>query len=299
MYICTNMFNRDVMRTLLIVLTCFVVFVSCGKQNDNMVEISTPYGTMRAVLYDDTPIHKKNFLRLVEAGEYDSLLFHRVIRGFMIQGGDPNSRHADRNTKLGVSEIGEPIPSEIVYPKYFHKRGALVAARKPDSVNPEKMSSGSQFYIVQGMVYDELELSTDMRRLQQTFMKFVEVISNKHLMEEYSRLYQEGDFKGMNRLMLSQRDEMESFFNTSLRKNVTPEQLKAYTSIGGTPHLDGEYTVFGKIIKGFDVAEEIASETTSGQDVPIDPIYMIVTVEEKLKKDITEEFGYIYPTENE
>lgn len=118
-------------------------------------------------------------------------------------------------------------------------------------------------------------------------------------MEEYSTLYQKGDFRGMNRLMLSQRDEMESFFNTSLRKKVTPEQLDAYTSVGGTPHLDGEYTVFGKIIRGLEVAEEISSVATSGQDLPIDPIYMTVTVEEKLKKDITKEFGYVYPTENE
>lgn len=268
------------------------IFFACTAEKDHLIKIDTRHGEMYAILYDETPEHKKNFVRLVKDQRFDSTMFHRVIKDFMVQGGDVF-------TKEGIPpEEWYTIPAEI-NENFIHEKGSIAAARQGDGINPDKRSSGSQFYIVQGVVYDELELTTDMRRLQQTFMKYVEVMSNRHLMEEYSRLYQEGDFKGMNRLMLSQRDEMESFFNTSLRKNVTPEQLKAYTSIGGTPHLDGEYTVFGKIIKGFDVAEEIASETTSGQDVPIDPIYMIVTVEEKLKKDITEEFGYIYPTENE
>lgn len=268
------------------------IFFACTAEKDHLIKIHTRHGEMYAILYDETPEHKKNFIRLVEDQRFDSTMFHRVIKDFMVQGGDVFS-------KEGIPpEEWYTVPAEI-NENFIHEKGSIAAARQGDGINPNKRSSGSQFYIVQGVVYDELELTTDMRRLQQTFMKYVEVMSNRHLMEEYSRLYQEGDFKGMNRLMLSQRDEMESFFNTSLRKNVTPQQLNAYTSIGGTPHLDGEYTVFGKIIKGLDVAEEIASATTSGQDVPIDPIYMIVTVEEKLKKDITEEFGYIYPTENE
>lgn len=281
MYICTNMFNRDVMRTLLIVLTCFVVFVSCGKQNDNMVEISTPYGTMRAVLYDDTPIHKKNFLRLVEAGEYDSLLFHRVIRGFMIQGGDPNSRHADRDTKLGVSEIGEPIPSEIIYPKYFHKRGALAAARKPDSVNPEKMSSGSQFYIVQGAVYDsvaldnvELEFNNVMRR-----DVFYEV---QPYYQDSLIYYQEhGMAIELSELQLRIMAKVQELAEQKGLFKFTPEVREVYQTVGGTPQLDGKYTVFGEVVDGFEVLDSIAETMTERpSDRPIEDIWMTIKVVE-------------------
>lgn len=281
MYICTNMFNRDVMRTLLIVLTCFVVFVSCGKQNDNMVEISTPYGTMRAVLYDDTPIHKKNFLRLVEAGEYDSLLFHRVIRGFMIQGGDPNSRHADRDTKLGVSEIGEPIPSEIVYPKYFHKRGALAAARKPDSVNPEKMSSGSQFYIVQGAVYDsvaldnvELEFNNVMRR-----DVFYEV---QPYYQDSLIYYQEhGMAIELSELQLRIMAKVQELAEQKGLFKFTPEVREVYQTVGGTPQLDGKYTVFGEVVDGFEVLDSIAETMTERpSDRPVEDIWMTIKVVE-------------------
>ncbi len=275
------MFNRDVMRTLLIVLTCFVVFVSCGKQNDNMVEISTPYGTMRAVLYDDTPIHKKNFLRLVEAGEYDSLLFHRVIRGFMIQGGDPNSRHADRDTKLGVSEIGEPIPSEIVYPKYFHKRGALAAARKPDSVNPEKMSSGSQFYIVQGAVYDsvaldnvELEFNNVMRR-----DVFYEV---QPYYQDSLIYYQEhGMAIELSELQLRIMAKVQELAEQKGLFKFTPEVREVYQTVGGTPQLDGKYTVFGEVVDGFEVLDSIAETMTERpSDRPIEDIWMTIKVVE-------------------
>lgn len=281
MYICTNMFNRDVMRTLLIVLTCFVVFVSCGKQNDNMVEISTPYGTMRAVLYDDTPIHKKNFLRLVEAGEYDSLLFHRVIRGFMIQGGDPNSRHADRDTKLGVSEIGEPIPSEIIYPKYFHKRGALATARKPDSVNPEKMSSGSQFYIVQGAVYDsvaldnvELEFNNVMRR-----DVFYEV---QPYYQDSLIYYQEhGMAIELSELQLRIMAKVQELAEQKGLFKFTPEVREVYQTVGGTPQLDGKYTVFGEVVDGFEVLDSIAETMTERpSDRPIEDIWMTIKVVE-------------------
>lgn len=266
------------------------IFFACSTEKDHLIKIETRHGNMYAILYDDTPEHKKNFIRLAEDQRFDSTLFHRVIKDFMIQGGDVF-------TKEGIpSEEWYTIPAEF-NEKYIHQRGSIAAARQGDGINPEKRSSGSQFYIVQGVVYDEVELTTDMRRLQQTFMKYGEVVSNRHLMEEYTKLYQNGDFKGMNKLMLSQRDTMESFFNTSLRKRVSPQQLEAYTTIGGTPHLDGEYTVFGRIIQGLEVADKIASVTTSGQDVPVDPIYMKVTVEEKRKKDITEEFGYVYPIE--
>lgn len=268
------------------------IFFACSTEKDHLIKIETRHGDMYAVLYDETPEHKKNFIRLVKEQRFDSTTFHRVIKDFMIQAGDVF-------TKEGIPPGEWPtIPAEF-NDQYFHERGSIAAARQGDGINPEKRSSGSQFYIVQGIVYDELELTTDMPRLQQTFMKFVQVANNKHLMEEYTKLYQEGDFKGLNKLMLSYKSEMENFFNTSLSKKVGAQQLSAYTSAGGTPHLDGEYTVFGKIIQGMEVVDRIASEKTSAQDIPLDPVYIRVTVQEKLKKDIAEEFGYTYPTENE
>lgn len=130
-------------------------------------------------------------------------------------------------------------------------------------------------------------------------MKFLQVLSNKSLRDHYTELYREGDFTGLNQLMLSHKNEMESFFNTSLSKKISPSRLEAYTTVGGTPHLDGEYTVFGKIIRGMEVVDEIAAEQTSAQDIPIEPVYIKVSVEEKLRKDIAREFGYTYPKEND
>lgn len=268
------------------------IFFACASEKDHLIKIETRHGDMYAILYDETPQHKKNFIRLVKEERFDSTMFHRVIKDFMIQAGDVF-------TKEGISpEEWYTIPAEF-NEQYIHQRGSIAAARQGDGINPQKRSSGSQFYIVQGVLYDELELTTDMRRLQEAFMKFLQVLSNKSLRDQYTELYQEGDFKGLNKLMLSYRSEMESFFNTSLSKKISPSRLEAYTSVGGTPHLDDEYTVFGKIIRGMEVVDEIAAEKTSAQDIPIEPVYIKVTVEEKLKKDIASEFGYTYPNEND
>src|SRR5690606_23177795 len=268
------------------------IFFACSSEKDHLIKIETRFGDMYAILYDETPAHKENFIRLVEDQRFDSTTFHRVIRDFMIQGGDVF-------TKEGIPpEEWYTLPAEF-NEKYIHERGSIAAARQGDGINPQKRSSGSQFYIVQGVVYKELELTTDMRKLQEAFMKYVQVVSHKSLMDEYTRPYQEGDFKGMNKLMLDNRRDMEAFFSTSFQKAMRPEQLSAYTTIGGTPHLDDEYTVFGKIIQGMEVVEKIAAVETTSQDVPLDPVLMKVTVEEKMKKEIEKEFGYIYPIDNE
>ena len=268
------------------------IFFACASEKDHLIKIETRHGDMYAILYDETPQHKKNFIRLVEAERFDSTMFHRVIKDFMIQAGDVF-------TKEGIPpEEWYTIPAEF-NEHYIHQRGSIAAARQGDGINPQKRSSGSQFYIVQGVLYDELELTTDMRLLQEAFMKFLQVLSNKSLRDHYTELYREGDFTGLNQLMLSHKNEMESFFNTSLSKKISPSRLEAYTTVGGTPHLDGEYTVFGKIIRGMEVVDEIAAEQTSAQDIPIEPVYIKVSVEEKLRKDIAREFGYTYPKEND
>lgn len=265
---------------------------ACSTEKDHLIKIETRHGDMYAILYDETPEHKKNFIHLATEERFDSTMFHRVIKDFMVQAGDVF-------TKEGIPpEEWYTIPAEF-NEEFIHERGSIAAARQGDGINPEKRSSGSQFYIVQGVVYDELELTTDIRRLQEFFMKFLQLSTNASLRDQYTALYQEGDFKSLNKLMLSYKSEMESFFNTSLSKKINPNQVEAYTSVGGTPHLDGEYTVFGRIIRGMEVVDRIASEKTSAQDIPIDPVYVKITVEEKLKKDIAKEFGYTYPIEND
>jgi peptidyl-prolyl cis-trans isomerase B (cyclophilin B) len=256
-----------------------VLMVSCGKQSSNMVEITTPYGTMRALLYDDTPLHKENFLRLAEDGAYDSLLFHRVIRGFMVQGGDPNSLYADRSVKLGSAEIGEPIKSEILYPKHYHKRGALAAARKGDSVNPERKSSGSQFYIVHGAVYDSLALDN-------IELEFNNVM-RRDIFYEVQPQYQDSLMYYQSRGMAIELSELQLKIMSEVQKlaeqkglfKFAPEVREAYQTTGGAPQLDGKYTVFGELVEGFEVLDSIASVMTERpSDRPVEDIWMTVKV---------------------
>lgn len=171
------------------------------------VMIETSMGPIVVLLYDETPMHRDNFIKLAESGVYDELLFHRVIKGFMIQAGDPKSRDAKPGQMLGEGSLGYTIPAEIV-PQYFHKRGALCAARQGDDVNPKRESSASQFYIVQGNVFDEGTI------------------------EKIAQAY---------------------------KKKFTKEQIKTYATVGGAPHLDGDYTVFGEVLEGMEVVDEIAS----------------------------------------
>lgn len=276
----------------LVILLGVGIFFACSTEKDHLIKIETRHGDMYALLYDETPAHKENFISLAEEGRFDSTEFQRVIQNFMIQGGDVF-------TKEGIPpEEWSTLPAEIKS-QFFHKKGSIAAARQGDGINPQKRSSGSQFYIVQGLVYDELELTTDMSKLQKSFMQYLQLDTNKSLHEQYTSLYEKGEFKTLNELMLSYKEEMESFFNISVSKKINPVRLEAYTTIGGTPHLDDEYTVFGEVIKGLEVMDKIASEETSNQDRPLNPVIMKVSVERKFKKDITKNFGYIYPKEND
>ena len=240
-----------------------------GKTDNNMtkVELETTYGSIIVELYNETPQHRDNFIKLVNSGYYDGVLFHRVIKDFMIQTGDGNSKTAGPDTSLGDGDPGYTIEAEFVYPKYFHKRGALAAARTGDQVNPERRSSGSQFYIVTGKIYgsDELKAMTqrmaDMQK-QDIFRRLV--TENRERIEEMQR---NQDNDGLNALRneLIQQTEAEAAQNPF---SLTDEQLDAYTSIGGTPHLDGQYTVFGEVIKGMDVVDKIQNVTTGRMDRP-------------------------------
>ncbi len=200
---------------------------SKARSYDNYkVRITTQLGVIVLKLYNETPLHRDNFIELARQGYYDGTLFHRVIRQFMIQGGDPNSKNAPAGQPLGGGGPGYTIEAEIA-PSLFHKRGALAAARMGDQVNPERRSSGSQFYIVQGKVFTPQELE---------------------MMEKQTR------------------------------RAFTPEQKIAYTTIGGTPHLDSAYTVFGEVIEGLDVVEKISLMATAPGDRPTEDVVMRVEV---------------------
>ena len=196
------------------------------------VRISTNYGDIVVRLYDETPEHRDNFLKLAREGYYDGTLFHRVIKDFMIQAGDPESKTADSLAQLGAGGLGYTVPAEIEFPKFYHKRGALAAARQGDMVNPERKSSSCQFYIVQGKTFTDAELDQMEKRLQY-------------------QLRMKEPFK------------------------YTEEQRVVYKTFGGTPHLDGQYTVFGEVVEGFDVLQKISEVKTGRADRPREDIKIL------------------------
>jgi cyclophilin family peptidyl-prolyl cis-trans isomerase len=261
---------------------------ACGKDKDYVITITTRHGEMKAILFDDTPEHKANFLALAEEGRFDSTFFHRVIQGFMVQGGDVFG-------KEGLPAQEWPtVPAEIRTNR-VHIKGMLAAARQGNNINPLKSSNGSQFYIVQGRTYDELELTTDFPALQKAVFQFMLLESQQQMKEDYNRLYQEGKLDSLSLLLLSKRDEIAKTLSVKLTKDYSPAQIKAYAELGGTPHLDFEYTVFGQVVKGLEVVDKIAAEPTT-REVPNQPVVMQVSVEKMSRKKIEKEFGYVYPS---
>ena len=216
------------------------------------VKIQTMLGDIIVRLYDETPIHRENFLKLVKEGYYDGTLFHRVIKDFMIQGGDPDSK-------------GAP-----------HKRGALAAARQGDEVNPERRSSGSQFYIVWGQVYNEGQLRQFSKQLK---MQKIQSVFNQLAAEHRTEIMQmrrERNRAGLQELQDKLAAEAEK--QAAGFAGLTDEQLKIYSTIGGTPHLDGQYTVFGEVEEGLDVVEMIQAAATGRGDRPVDDLEMRIVL---------------------
>lgn len=241
-------------------------------QKQRVVEIVTDYGSILVALYDDTPKHRDNFIKLVKEGFYDSLMFHRVIKDFMIQGGDPLSKHADSTAVLGTGDNGTRIESEVRR-NHLHRKGALAAARDN---NPDKKSSGCQFYIVQGKKYTIKELenimnSKNLQRKQEMFYNYAQVDS---VNAKLTKLQTGGDKEALRKYF----DEMLEAVNVIYQKSnplmYTPEEVEMYMKEGGAPHLDGDYTVFGEVIIGLDVLESIANATTNSADRPIKDVRM-------------------------
>ena len=210
----------------MLLLASLLVISTCAKKNvlEPVIKFKTTEGTIKVRLYAETPKHRDNFVKLVEAGFYEGVLFHRVIADFMIQAGDPDSKNANLKASLGSGDVGYSIPAEFVYPKYYHKKGALAAAREGDDTNPEKASSGCQFYIVKGKVFTNAELNA-----------------------------------------LEQKRSIK----------FTYEQRNDYTTIGGTPHLDGNYTVFGEVIEGLEIVTNITRVKTGELDRPLENVRIL------------------------
>ena len=245
------------------------------------VLIKTTEGNILVRLYDETPQHRDNFIKLAKEGYFDGTLFHRVIKDFMIQGGDPESKGAPKGKMLGTGGPDYTIPAEFVYPQLFHKRGALSAARLGDEVNPDRKSSGSQFYIVWGKVYKAAELKQMEKQMamQQEQTVFNALVKEHH--GEIMDLRRNRDRQGLMAL----QDKLVAETKAKCREAGTPkfteEQVDAYTTTGGTPFLDNQYTVFGEVEEGLDVVEKIQGCETLRGDRPKEDVSMTVEVVEE------------------
>lgn len=283
------------MRTFLWTLVAAVIFTACGggSGSDKLVTIKTEMGDMTVLLYEETPLHKANFIELAESGEYDSTLFHRIKEDFMIQGGD-----IFRGTGKQETEA-DRIPAEIES-EYVHVKGALAAARQSDQVNPEKKSSSCQFYIVQGIPWEQF--SVDLNALHVNFQKcLIDTVNYPDLFPRYIEYRQARDQKGYNKWVLSQKDFVEKELGVELDIDPSTSDNEAYEKAGGGyPALDGEYTVFGRVVEGLEVIDKIAAVQTRNagpglQDFPTVPLYMSMEVKSLSRSEITQKYGYQYP----
>ena len=269
-------------NNLFIIAVITVLLAACGagsKKSTDMkkrtqVKIETTMGDIVVELYNETPKHRDNFIKLAKEGVYDSTLFHRVIRQFMIQAGDPESKTANDTAQLGGGDVGYTVPAEFV-PKFFHKKGALAAARMGDDVNPERASSGCQFYIVTGRKFRESQLldmagQKNNARMDTLFNQ----LARKHMKEIY-KLRKAGDENALLELQDKLEAEAYALYKEEEPFMFTPEQISAYSTIGGAPHLDGAYTVFGQVLEGMETVEKIEGTKTGKADRPVENVRIL------------------------
>lgn len=244
-------------------------------RSEELVEISTDLGNMYFRLYNQTPLHRDNFKKLIKEKFFDSLLFHRIIKGFMVQTGDPDSKNADSSKQLGNGGPGYTIPAEFV-PYLFHKKGVLAAARTSDQINPNKESSGSQFYIVQGKTYGIKELenimnSKNIAAKQQLLYKIVSVDSIQKILTGFQ---ERGDSKGLREYIGTLQPLVDAEYNKKGIFTYSQNHIDTYEKEGGTPFLDMDYTVFAEMVSGFDVLDKIAAVETKPGDRPVKDLMM-------------------------
>lgn len=275
-------------KTITLALAFIIAFTAAYSQNkkkmtdnnsDAIVDIKTSMGDIKVRLFGDTPKHRDNFLKLAREGFYNGVLFHRVINDFMIQTGDPESKNATPGAMLGMGDPGYTLEAEITYPKHFHRRGALAAAREGDEVNPQHRSSGSQFYIVTGKTFNDSTLTQMEKRMIMSQQQDVFRRLSDENRDSIMTLRRNRDHAGLEKLRqeLIDRTEAEVAKNP---KKITAEIRDTYKTAGGTPHLDGDYTVFGEVIDGMDVVDAIQKAETDRNDRPRNDIRIIsMTVE--------------------
>lgn len=278
---------------LLIPLICSLWLGGCTAEKDYLVTIRTRFGDMKVVLYDATPQHKENFIKLARSGAYDSTTFHRVIKDFMVQGGDVNAKGGD--------SISYTIPAEFS-DTLIHEKGVLAAARQPDQVNKNRESSGSQFYIVHGRTFTEEELNSlvynqKLTVYQKLFMRLLEKPDYAYLRQEMYQLQEAGNYAAMQEKIMNSQELIEKEFGRLPEFEFTEQQIKTYTSKGGAPHLDRGYTVFGRVVEGLPVIDSIANVVVGAGDKPEQDVYMTMEVEEVKKKELSEKYGIYYPQE--
>lgn len=267
---------------LILSLTTLLITIKGQTLSKETVLIETNYGKMKIKLFEETPLHKANFLKLVNEKVFDSLLFHRVINNFMIQGGDLLSKRAKPGDSLGHGDMGYTVPAEF-NPKLIHKKGRLAAARESDDINPKFESSASQFYLVVGKKRTLEDLKKYEDRINKTHYtncarEFMKTDDGKKLKQTYNRVKTENKMDSAE--IINQQIEatikQEHLKKTEYKFNK--EQIDTYTTIGGTPHLDGTYTVFGEIIEGLDVLDKIAEVKTDKRDRPLIDVRMKITL---------------------
>ena len=271
---------------ILLICLAFIALTACNagsKRQTNhhmenekrtLVKLETTMGNITVALYNETPKHRDNFIKLVKEGVYDSTLFHRVIKQFMIQAGDPDSKNASDTAMLGSGDVGYTIPAEF-NPKFFHKKGVLAAARQGDDVNPEKASSGCQFYIVTGRKFTEPQLLGMENKInEQREEALFDSLARQHMKEIY-KMRKAGDNAGLLELQCTLEAQARELADKEEKFRFTPEQIKAYSTIGGAPHLDGSYTVFGEVTEGMEVVDNIEIAKTNRADRPIENIRIL------------------------
>lgn len=269
----------------LMICLALIALTACSagpkKQSNNMenekctqVKLETTMGNITVALYNETPLHRDNFIKLVKEGVYDSTLFHRVIKQFMIQAGDPDSKQAADTAMLGNGDVGYTIPAEFT-PRFFHKKGALAAARQGDDVNPEKASSGCQFYIVTGRKFTEPQLLGMENKInEQREEAIFDTLAHRHMKEIY-KMRKAGNNDGLLELQDSLEAEARRLADKEEKYRFSPQQIRAYTTVGGAPHLDGSYTVFGEVTEGMDVVDKIEIAKTNRADRPLENIRIL------------------------
>ena len=276
--------NKTYLKTILLSLTLILMIKLGFSQtfSKETILISTSYGTMKIKLFNETPQHRDNFLKLVKEHFYDSLLFHRVIQDFMIQGGDPDSKHAEPAKFLGDGDLKYTIPAEFV-PSLCHKKGMLCAARNGDDVNPEKASSACQFYIVQGKIRTDEDLKSFEKRinkpliskLKEDVLNKPENIALKDKVEGFKKVQNNDSlmvyYKTLNKLVDEEYAKTPHYAFPEAHKTI-------YKTIGGTPHLDSQYTIFGEVIEGLDVIDKIAAVGKNKDDRPLIDIRMTISI---------------------